>query len=218
MESSELNLVATIMAGGTGTRFWPMSTKARPKQFLKLFGDRSLLQKSYDRIRDLLPVERILESAENYPCVKVAAHPFGYFGINRGVLKCIDNRTLPPGIIDHLDGIEVICGAMGRSINEKAARYAGEHGLPITGGSDAHVIPSVGGVVTCVRADTIDGFLDGILSRESIVIGSTAHPIHKGMAAGVIAWNYIPSAVFSLQVHYEENIPRMKQYLRDLLR
>ena len=60
MESSELNLVATIMAGGTGTRFWPMSTKARPKQFLKLFGDRSLLQKSYDRIRDLLPVERIL--------------------------------------------------------------------------------------------------------------------------------------------------------------
>jgi len=60
MESSELNLVAAIMAGGTGTRFWPMSTKARPKQFLKLFGDRSLLQKSYDRIRDLIPVERIL--------------------------------------------------------------------------------------------------------------------------------------------------------------
>jgi len=165
-----------------------------------------------------LPVERILQSAENYPCVKVAAHPFGYFGINRGVLKCINNRTLPPGIIDHIDGIEVICGAMGRNINEKAARYAGEHGLPITGGSDAHVIPSVGGVVTCVRADTIEDFLDGILSRESIVIGSTAHPLHKGMAAGVIAWNYIPSAVFSLQVHYEENIPRMKQYLRDLLR
>ncbi len=60
MEANELNLVATIMAGGTGTRFWPMSTKERPKQFLKLFGDRSLLQKSYDRIRDLLPVERIL--------------------------------------------------------------------------------------------------------------------------------------------------------------
>ncbi|HOD36582.1 MAG TPA: mannose-1-phosphate guanylyltransferase [Syntrophales bacterium] len=60
MESSELNLVATIMAGGTGTRFWPMSTKERPKQFLKLFGNRSLLQKSYDRIRDLLPVDRII--------------------------------------------------------------------------------------------------------------------------------------------------------------
>jgi mannose-1-phosphate guanylyltransferase len=60
MEANEFNGVATIMAGGTGTRFWPMSTKERPKQFLKLFGDRSLLQKSYDRIRDLFPVDRIL--------------------------------------------------------------------------------------------------------------------------------------------------------------
>ncbi len=60
METNELNGVATIMAGGTGTRFWPMSTKERPKQFLKLFGDRSLLQKSYDRIRDLFPVDRVL--------------------------------------------------------------------------------------------------------------------------------------------------------------
>ena len=165
-----------------------------------------------------LPVEKILESAEECHCVKVAAHPFGYFGINRGVLKCIDNKTLPRGTIDHIDGIEVICGAMGQDLNEKAARFAGEHVLPITGGSDAHVLPSVGGVVTGVRADTVEGFLDGILSKESIVIGSTAHPLHKGMTAGVIAWNYIPSAVSSLQVHYEENIPRLKQYLRDLIK
>ncbi len=72
MESTRLNLVATIMAGGTGTRFWPMSTKERPKQFLKLFGDRSLLQKSYDRIRGLLPVERILilTNAAHVPLVR----------------------------------------------------------------------------------------------------------------------------------------------------
>ncbi|MBW1775215.1 MAG: hypothetical protein JRJ82_20370, partial [Deltaproteobacteria bacterium] len=31
------------MAGGMGTRFWPLSTAQRPKQFLKLFDDRSLL-------------------------------------------------------------------------------------------------------------------------------------------------------------------------------
>jgi predicted metal-dependent phosphoesterase TrpH len=164
------------------------------------------------------PVAEILEAAEAYRCVKVAAHPFGYFGINRGVLKCIEKETLPPGILDHIDGIEVICGAMSRDINEKAAGYAGEHDLPVTGGSDAHVLPAVGGVVTCVKADTVEGFLDGILSRESIVIGSTAHPLHKGMAAGVIAWNYIPSAVATLQVHYEENMPRLMQYLKGLLK
>jgi predicted metal-dependent phosphoesterase TrpH len=165
-----------------------------------------------------LPVAEILDMAAGYDCVKVAAHPFGYFGINRGVLKCIEKRTLPPKTMDCIDAIEVICGAMGRDINEKAARYAGDHDLPITGGSDAHVLPSVGGVVTGVRAESIEGFLDGILSRDSIVVGSTANPLHKGMAAGVIGWNYLPSAVSTLQVHYEESVPRLKRYLGSLKR
>jgi hypothetical protein len=38
------------------------------------------------------------------------------------------------------------------------------------------------------------------------------------MTAGVIAWNYIPFTVSSLQVHYEQNIPRMKRYLNDLMK
>jgi mannose-1-phosphate guanylyltransferase len=48
------------MAGGAGTRFWPLSTKERPKQFLDLFGDRTLLQKSFDRVSNLVPPEQIL--------------------------------------------------------------------------------------------------------------------------------------------------------------
>jgi predicted metal-dependent phosphoesterase TrpH len=176
----------------------------------------SLRKSQYMAIQ--LSVEKILASAEKYACVKVAAHPFGYFGINRGILKCIDNKTLPAEVINHIDGIEVICGGMGQDLNEKASRYAGDHDFPITGGSDAHVLPSVGGVVTGVKADTIEGFLNGILAKKSIVIGSTANPLHKGMTAGVIAWNYIPSTVSSLQVHYEQNIPRMKRYLDDLIK
>jgi mannose-1-phosphate guanylyltransferase len=42
---------AVIMAGGRGERFWPRSRLARPKQFLTLAGDRSLLQQSVDRLR-----------------------------------------------------------------------------------------------------------------------------------------------------------------------
>lgn len=60
MSKSEMDLVVVIMAGGTGTRFWPLSTEEIPKQFLTVFGDRSLLQKSYDRICDLVPPERVL--------------------------------------------------------------------------------------------------------------------------------------------------------------
>ena len=58
--SARENLVAVIMAGGIGSRFWPASTPENPKQFLKLFGERSLLQQSYDRIASLIPADRIL--------------------------------------------------------------------------------------------------------------------------------------------------------------
>jgi mannose-1-phosphate guanylyltransferase len=60
MNENELDLVVVIMAGGAGTRFWPLSTEERPKQFLDLFGDRTLLQKSFDRVSSLVPRERIL--------------------------------------------------------------------------------------------------------------------------------------------------------------
>lgn len=52
--------VAVIIAGGSGTRFWPLSTPWRPKQFLRLFGDRTMLQRTFDRLGGLVPAERVL--------------------------------------------------------------------------------------------------------------------------------------------------------------
>ena len=52
-------LHALIMAGGGGTRFWPRSRQKRPKQFLPLAGERSLLQQAFDRIEGLATHERI---------------------------------------------------------------------------------------------------------------------------------------------------------------
>lgn len=51
-------LHAMIMAGGGGTRFWPRSRSARPKQFLTFSGDRTLLQSTLDRIEVQVPRER----------------------------------------------------------------------------------------------------------------------------------------------------------------
>ena len=48
-----------ILAGGRGTRFWPKSRRATAKQVLRLFGDRSLIQQTVDRLRPVLPPERI---------------------------------------------------------------------------------------------------------------------------------------------------------------
>ena len=52
-------LCALIMAGGIGSRFWPQSTVEKPKQFLKLLGDKTMIQLTYDRIRKIIPDERI---------------------------------------------------------------------------------------------------------------------------------------------------------------
>ncbi|MCU0705957.1 MAG: sugar phosphate nucleotidyltransferase [Fimbriiglobus sp.] len=47
-----------VMAGGGGTRFWPRSRNARPKQFLTFSGDRSLLQATIDRTAAVVPPAR----------------------------------------------------------------------------------------------------------------------------------------------------------------
>lgn len=53
------NLYAIIMAGGNGERFWPLSTPERPKQFLDIFGGKTLLRHAVDRLEGLVPPERI---------------------------------------------------------------------------------------------------------------------------------------------------------------
>jgi mannose-1-phosphate guanylyltransferase len=51
-------LHALIMAGGGGTRFWPRSRAAKPKQFLALVGEQTLLQQTVERIESTIPPER----------------------------------------------------------------------------------------------------------------------------------------------------------------
>ena len=43
-------LCALIMAGGKGTRFWPLSTEEKPKQFLNLIGDETMIQMTVNRV------------------------------------------------------------------------------------------------------------------------------------------------------------------------
>jgi len=54
------NMCIVILAGGKGTRFWPLSTSNRPKQFLALTGEKTLLQQTYERIKPLTSPERVI--------------------------------------------------------------------------------------------------------------------------------------------------------------
>ena len=53
------NYYAVIMAGGGGTRLWPLSRKSMPKQMLALTGERTLYQMAFDRLKNLFPADHI---------------------------------------------------------------------------------------------------------------------------------------------------------------
>lgn len=80
---------AFILAGGRGTRFWPLSRRARPKQFLDFTGEGSLLALTVARLTPLIPPERqwiltasdlreaVLEAVPQIPAAQVLAEPVG---------------------------------------------------------------------------------------------------------------------------------------------
>ncbi|MBN2474298.1 MAG: mannose-1-phosphate guanylyltransferase [Pirellulales bacterium] len=53
-------LHAVIMAGGTGTRFWPESRAQQPKQLLRMLGKTTMIRSTVDRLGDLVPPDRVL--------------------------------------------------------------------------------------------------------------------------------------------------------------
>lgn len=57
-------MYAVVLAGGGGTRLWPLSRRARPKPFLPLLGDQSLFQLTLQRIEPLIPSEATVVVAE----------------------------------------------------------------------------------------------------------------------------------------------------------
>ena len=158
-------------------------------------------------LRKHLRVTDTLILAEDFDCLRVAAHPFGYYGINRGVLKCLLNGTLDNGVLTHLDGIEAICGGMVKGLNLKSIGYAREHALSgritFTGGSDAHLLCDVGSVLCgTYGTQSVEEHLNAVKRHENIVIGRSDNPAHKSATAAVIAWSFIPGAKDAILSHY----------------
>jgi mannose-1-phosphate guanylyltransferase len=81
------NRYALILAGGSGTRFWPRSRKRKPKQLLPFFGERTLIQETLERLRPEIPPERtwiltnedlrpdIIRQLPDVPASQVLAEP-----------------------------------------------------------------------------------------------------------------------------------------------
>jgi mannose-1-phosphate guanylyltransferase / mannose-6-phosphate isomerase len=60
-------MYAVILAGGSGTRFWPLSREKTPKQLLKVFGESTMIQQTVERLNDSMPVENVyIVTGEKY--------------------------------------------------------------------------------------------------------------------------------------------------------
>src|SRR5919199_4265695 len=89
-------MYALILAGGSGTRLWPHSRSHRPKQFLSINGERTMLQETVDRTLPIIPPERVFvatgtayidlvrEQLPDVPPENILAEPSG-----RGTAPCI---------------------------------------------------------------------------------------------------------------------------------
>ncbi len=58
-------MYSIILCGGSGTRLWPLSRKSFPKQFLKLYSDKSLIQETFLRMQKIMPAENIYFSTNS---------------------------------------------------------------------------------------------------------------------------------------------------------
>lgn len=96
-----MKLFALIMAGGVGSRFWPRSKEKTPKQLLKIFGDKTMIQDTVERLKGIVPhsnifvitnkIQRdaIIEQLPEIPAQNILAEPFG-----RNTAACIGLASL----------------------------------------------------------------------------------------------------------------------------
>lgn len=87
-------LCALIMAGGKGERFWPLSTDTKPKQFLNLLGNKTMIQMTVNRLMPLIPVERIfIATAERY--IQLIKEQLPDLPTNNIIIEPVSKNTAP---------------------------------------------------------------------------------------------------------------------------
>lgn len=71
---ADASMWGVVLAGGIGSRFWPLSSSARPKQLLRLLSDEPLIRECIGRLNPLIPVDRVLvvTSADIAPAIRAA--------------------------------------------------------------------------------------------------------------------------------------------------
>ncbi len=89
-----MSVFAVIMAGGVGSRFYPMSTDQKPKQFLSLFSQKSMIRETYERILPMVDDEHIMVST-NSSFKSLVRESLSDIPINNLLMEPVGRNTAP---------------------------------------------------------------------------------------------------------------------------
>ncbi len=174
------NRYCVIMAGGIGSRFWPISRNARPKQFLDILGTgKTFLQSTFERFCRIVPVENIMvvtsESyrnlvAEQLPLVpesNVLLEPY-----RRNTAPCIAYATYKIESINP-DAVVVVAPSDHLILNEDIFIETIESAFEYA--ADNEVLLTLG--IKPTRPETGYGYIQCNMSRFHNVNGNTAYSV-----------------------------------------
>lgn len=195
-------LHAVIMAGGSGTRFWPVSRNDRPKQFLSLADEKPLLRATFERLEGLVPPERtwVITSAAaapltrqllpEVPAANVLGEPEGRdTAACVGYAACVTRHHDPDAVCvvlpaDHvIDGTDRFRAAMAAG----AQHVAAQGGLLTFGVRPTRPETGYGYLKLGERCDAVAGFAVHRLDR--FVEKPNHDDAERYLANDVYLWN-----------------------------
>jgi mannose-1-phosphate guanylyltransferase len=211
------------MAGGGGTRLWPLSRQKHPKQVLNLLGDRSMFQLAVDRLLPLLPPERVLvvtaadqvaalaEQVPELPRENFIVEPLG-----RGTAPCIGLAALhlrardPDAVMAVLTADHYIRHTEAFRVVLSVARKVAEQGYLVTLGIEP-TFPATG--YGYIGQGTGLGKMDGfpVFHVERFTEKPDSETALRFLGAGTYAWN---SGMFIWQV--ERLLAEIRQWIPEL--
>ena len=88
---------AVVVAGGAGTRLWPLSRQSLPKQMQALMSDKTLIRETVDRIRGVVPMSNVYISTTTNYC-----HPIHALlpDVPAENVICVLTGVCPPGLLN----------------------------------------------------------------------------------------------------------------------